>query len=112
MCLRRASLLVLLLTACTNTGMQKNAGPAHAASVARGTILSVHPVPATARLAVWHLLSGDAAPAATAGATLAEFIVREDDGTTISIVQDNGLGLHAGDRVDIVQGERPHLTRA
>ena len=108
---RQASLLVLLLAACANTGAQQNAGAGHPAGVARGTILSVHAVPASAQLAVWRLLSGDAVPTASV-ASLAEFIVREDDGTTISIVQDNGLGLHAGDRVDIVRGERAHLTRA
>jgi len=109
--LQRAFLLVLLVAGCTNSGTQQNAGAPRPANVAHGTILSVHAVPATARLAVWRLLSRDAAPAA-AGAKLAEFIVREDDGATISIVQDNGLGLRAGDRVDIVQGERAHLTRA
>jgi hypothetical protein len=110
MWLRRASLLVLLVAACTNPGMQQNAGTQHAPNVAKGTILSVHTVPAATQLAVWHLLSGDAAPAATA--QRAEFIVREDDGATIAIVQDNALGLRAGDRVDIVHGERAHLTRA
>lgn len=109
--LRQTSLLVLLAAACTNTEAQQNAAAVHAPSAAQGTILSVHAVPASARAAVWRLLSGDAAPTAP-GASLAEFIVREDDGTTISIVQDNGLGLHAGDRVGIVRGERARLTRA
>ena len=111
MCLRGASLLVLLVAACTNAGTQQNAGAAHPASVAQGTILSVHAVPAAARLAVWPLLGGDTSPAAS-DASMAEFILREDDGATISIVQDNGLGLRAGDRVAIVHGERAHLTRA
>ena len=107
-----AWLLVLLVAACTNAGTQQNAGANPVVNVAQGTILSVHAVPEAARLAVLRVLSGDAAPAATPGASLAEFIVRQDDGTTISIVQDNGLGLHACDRVDIVRGERVHLTRA
>ena len=112
MCLRHASLFVLLVAACSSTGTRQNAGAAHPALVAQGTILSVHAAPAAARLAVWRLLGGDAAPTATEGASLSEFIVREDDGTTISVVQDNELGLHAGDRVEIVHDERAHLTRA
>ena len=110
--LRRACLPLLLVAACTNPGTQQDAAAKHALTVARGTILSVHAVPAASQPAVWRLLSGDTAPAAAPGASLTEFIVRQDDGTTISIVQDNGLGLHAGDRVDIVRGERAYLTRA
>jgi hypothetical protein len=46
-----------------------------------------------------------------AGGSLAEFIVRTDDGATLSIVQTNEPGFHTGDRVVIVRGTRTRLAR-
>ena len=40
-----------------------------------------------------------------------EFIVRTDDGSTLSIVQNNGPGFQAGDRVVILRGDRTRLAR-
>jgi hypothetical protein len=40
-----------------------------------------------------------------------EFIVRTDDGTTLSIVQDNQPGFHAGDRVMILRDDHARLAR-
>lgn len=42
---------------------------------------------------------------------LVEFIIRADDGETLSIVQGNEPGFHAGDRVVILRDDRTHLTR-
>jgi outer membrane lipoprotein SlyB len=44
-------------------------------------------------------------------APLTEFIVRTDDGSTLSIVQANALGLHTGDRVVIQRDNGAHLAR-
>ena len=41
----------------------------------------------------------------------AEFIVGMDDGSTLSIVQNNEPGFHAGDRVVILHGGRTRLAR-
>ena len=56
--------------------------------------------------------SAGAAPATADQSTaLMEFIVRADDGATLSIVQPNGPGLHAGDRVLIERDSNTHLAR-
>jgi outer membrane lipoprotein SlyB len=43
--------------------------------------------------------------------SLVEFIVRADDGATLSIVQPNDAGFRTGDRVVIERGDRTRLTR-
>ena len=40
-----------------------------------------------------------------------EVIVRTEHGATLSIVQDNGPGFHAGERVVILRGDRTRLTK-
>jgi len=47
---------------------------------------------------------------ATSG-TATEFLVREDDGQTISVVQTNEAGLMVGDRVRILRSDRTRLQR-
>lgn len=42
---------------------------------------------------------------------LVEFIVRTDDGATLSIVQSNTDGFRNGDHVIIVRGDRTRLAR-
>ena len=39
------------------------------------------------------------------------FTVRMDDGSTLSVVQDGDLGLHPGDRVQVIHGDRTRLVR-
>jgi outer membrane lipoprotein SlyB len=41
-----------------------------------------------------------------------EFIVREDSGATISVVQANDDGLRTGDRVAVTQGARTRIVPA
>jgi outer membrane lipoprotein SlyB len=41
-----------------------------------------------------------------------EFVLRMDDGSTQTVVQGEAKGLHKGDRVRVVHGERTHLIRA
>ena len=43
--------------------------------------------------------------------SLVEFIVRGDNGATLSIVQANDAGFHAGDRVVILRDTTAHLAR-
>jgi hypothetical protein len=44
-------------------------------------------------------------------APLTEFIVRTDDGATLSVVQANTIGLHPGDRVVILRDASTRLAR-
>lgn len=41
-----------------------------------------------------------------------EFIIRDDDGGTRSVIQTNELGLTVGERVAVTQGDRVRLSRA
>jgi hypothetical protein len=66
----------------------------------------------------WRAALLNGAPSATDSAptaVLAEFIVREDAGATLSIVQSNAAGLHVGDRVVVIRraadAGRASLTR-
>jgi outer membrane lipoprotein SlyB len=82
------------------------------ASVAMGTILSMRAVDSHAgsdpvRAA---LLAGGSAPG-DGDRSLVEFIVRADDGATLSIVQSNESGLRNGDRVTILRDDRTRLAR-
>ena len=43
--------------------------------------------------------------------SLMEFIVRADDGATLSIVQTNEPGFRKGDRVIILRDDRTRLAR-
>ena len=56
-------------------------------------------------------LAGDSAVDEAGTTELVEFIVRADDGATLSIVQVNDLGLHAGDHVLIRRGQQTRLAR-
>ena len=43
--------------------------------------------------------------------TAIEFIIREDDGQTISVVQSNELGFQPGERVVLTRGARTRIAR-
>jgi outer membrane lipoprotein SlyB len=83
--------------------------PAPAATAAAkgvATVLAVRPIVAAGagQAAAWRSVlldgaAGGAGPEGAPAAGLAEFIVREDAGPTISIVQSNAAGLQPGDRV-------------
>ncbi len=40
-----------------------------------------------------------------------EFKLRMDDGSALTVVQSNDQGLHVGDRVHVIRGERPQIVR-
>jgi hypothetical protein len=81
-----------------------SAAPTPAASASgAATVLAVRPIAAgaAAQDAAWRsvLLDGATGPGRPQEPALAEFIVREDAGATMSIVQSNAAGLRTGDRV-------------
>jgi hypothetical protein len=74
-----------------------------------GTILALRPVasatPGPARI----LLSSPGTPGVLADEHSFEFIVRTESGTTLSIVQPQTNGLHAGERVSILRGAETRI---
>jgi outer membrane lipoprotein SlyB len=57
-------------------------------------------------------LAGSAVERGVTGGSAIEFIVREDRGGDIAVVQTNEEGLQVGDRVVISRGDRVRLSRA
>jgi outer membrane lipoprotein SlyB len=57
-------------------------------------------------------LAGNAIERGVTTGTAIEFIVREDRGGDIAVVQTNEEGLQVGDRVVITRGDRVRLSRA
>ena len=80
------------------------------APFASGRILLARPVAAPAADGPLRAVLFEEAGGAGQAAPV-EFIVRTDDGLTLSIVQDNGPGFQAGDRVVILRGDRARLAR-
>jgi outer membrane lipoprotein SlyB len=122
--IRFALALIALLgvSACApgNTGGASTAGAISGAE--RGTygvIVSRRPIagaehPGAAGRDVRASILGAVGAAAGQGAEQAafEFIVREDDGQTVSVVQTDEAGLRPGDRVLLSMGTRTRLSRA
>ena len=80
--------------------------------VGTGTILSMravepHPDVEPLRAA----LLADGRGQSNDNRAMVEFIVRADDGATLSIVQSNAAGFRNGDRVVILRGDRTRLAR-
>ncbi|MGC1408206.1 MAG: hypothetical protein WA864_04565 [Acetobacteraceae bacterium] len=82
------------------------------ASVSTGKILSMRGVAAHASQDPLRaaMLTTGASPSDGSG-SLVEFIVRTDDGATLSIVQTNEPGFRTGDRVVIMRDDLTHLAR-
>jgi outer membrane lipoprotein SlyB len=57
-------------------------------------------------------LAGAAVEGGLSSGTAIEFVVREDRGGDIAVVQTNEAGLQVGDRVVISRGDRVRLSRA
>jgi len=106
---RLAAIAAVLATAgCATVGP----GPSPTApplTAGTGTVLTVRPIVADwTDGGAWRAAMLDGAVASPAaprppGAALAEFIIREDTGATISIVQTNTDGLRRGGRVQITR---------
>lgn len=109
-------LLVVPFAACTPAmkvppPAQSAAAPGkHAVS---GTIVSLRKVNMRGSQEPWRaaLLTDAAAANSSVPGPLVEFIVRVDDGGTLSIVQMNDPDFHAGDRVLIIRDEQTRLAR-
>ena len=81
-----------------------------------GTILSMRTVATPAGSAPWRsalllAATGTGSTGSDPSTPLIEFIVRADDGATLSIVQTNKLDLHKGDRVVIRYQPTAQLAR-
>ena len=57
-------------------------------------------------------LAGNAIERGVSSGTAIEFVVREDQGADIAVVQTNEEGLQVGDRVVVTRGDRVRLSRA
>jgi outer membrane lipoprotein SlyB len=80
-----------------------------AAAIGAATVLAVRPIAPAAgsEAGGWRAAllngAGESSGPAPAAASLAEFIVRVDDGATLSIVQANADALRVGDRVTLAR---------
>jgi len=110
--LRRARYLLLLatLSGCATPSAQ---APAPTAAGGGGTILLMRDVNAPSGGEPWRtVLLSDSGGRDRDRHNLVEFIVRADDGATLSIVQSNELGFRTGDRVVIVHDGQTRLARS
>jgi outer membrane lipoprotein SlyB len=101
--------------AATSTAAPAAVG-AHPPSSIEGTILSLRAVTVHSDRDPWRIAlladaPGAAAAVAEGSSRLTEFIVRIDDGSTISVVQTHELGLRRGDRVTVLRDGRTHIAR-
>jgi outer membrane lipoprotein SlyB len=107
------------VAACTatTTPASLSSGAAPRAAIANGgTILSMRSVSVQSNDASWRaalLASAGGSGGAADGTSksLVEFIVRTDDGSTLSVVQPNEAGFHNGDRVIILRNDQTRLSR-
>ena len=107
---------LLGVSACASGGANSPApgviGGAGRASY--GVIVSCRPIEAAGggdvRGAILGAVGGPAGQGASEAAF--EFVIREDNGQTLSVVQANPAGLRPGERVVLSMGTRTRLSRA
>ena len=114
---------LLGVTACASgnpNGAPPGGEAGRAAPASYGVIVSRRPIEApgerpgdAVRRVILGAVGGVAGTAGGAGADAAsfEFIVREDGGQTVSVVQTDRTGLRPGERVALSIGTRVHLVR-
>jgi hypothetical protein len=113
--LRLTSYLLRLMTlagiaGCAPANLPK--APVQPASINAGTILSMRAVaPRGSVEPLRAALLADGGGHDDGNRSLVEFIVRVDDGATLSIVQTNEPGFRKGDRVIILRDDRTRLAR-
>lgn len=103
----------LLVAACTqNAVVPPTVQPTAARRGDTGTILSMRPVSGHygQEPVIETFRIGSGVTNIPENAALEEFIVRADDGATLSIVQPNDLKFHAGQRVAILHAEATRLA--
>ena len=113
---RPVVLALIVLAGCTSpTPIATKQSPAPPTPLSAGIILSMRAIGGSAAAAPWRAVLLATASAGSAAndrpAPLTEFIVRADDGATLSIVQSNKLDLHTGDRVVIRYEPTAQLAR-
>ena len=115
LCLGLVVMVAVAGCAPTNQFTPASTATGQPATTRNGTILSMRKVTVPVGQDSWRKLlvgSGDIQRAGDNNAApLTEFIVRTDDGTTLSIVQANALGLRTGDRVVVLRDTGAHLAR-
>jgi outer membrane lipoprotein SlyB len=104
------------MAGCAPTNVTVSGSPAAAVtakSAGTGRILSMRKVTGQGSSAPWRTVlladAGAAHASNNGGGASMEFIVRTDDGATISVVQSNDAGFRTGDRVVILRDDRTHL---
>jgi outer membrane lipoprotein SlyB len=114
--LRKSALIWLAAYGVAVTGCAKQSEVGHTAAAPvtnslTGTILTLRTVAGRGGQEPWRaaLLADATASTVPDAAPLTEFIVRADNGATLSIVQRNEPSFHQGDRVIILQDTRTHL---
>ncbi len=98
----------------TSTG-SAGVGDVHDTQTTYGVIVSVRPVPdqaggSSVRGSILMAVGSAGPPSGTGQAC--EFIIRDDSGRPLSVVQSNADGLRPGERVVIATGDRARLSRA
>ena len=115
LCLGLVAMAALAGCAPTNPATLASKTSGQPATTRNGTILSMRQVIVPVGQDSWRKLLVDRVDMQRADDSrtgpLTEFIVRTDDGITLSIVQANALGLHPGDRVVILRDTGAHLAR-
>jgi len=114
--LRTGSFCVLMLLAGCATHTEQPAPMTQAASPAGvpaagvlGIILAIRPVPAERPGPARTVLAGLGSQDSFTDGQVFEFIVRTENGTTISIVQPQTNDLHAGARISILRGAETRI---
>lgn len=110
--MRHVVVFAVLLAGCTGHAVPPPTpmSTAPAADVSYGVVVGERPaLPGGMRTAILAALG--APVTATAPVNVTEFIVRADDGQTLSVVQADTAGLRPGERVTIRAGERTLLVR-
>jgi outer membrane lipoprotein SlyB len=112
--LRSSSHLLGLMTLAASFGCAPAIQPKIAVpmpTVSHGTILSMRPVGDHTSAEPFRVaLVADATGDRPNDRPLVEFIVRADDGATLSIVQANEAGFRTGDRVVILRDDTARLA--
>jgi outer membrane lipoprotein SlyB len=109
---RLAAVIVLSLSACApaRTDVASAAAPAATGRGPGGVIVTIRPMTATSDAILVALNEGGAARSGRSGAAM-EFIIREDGGRTISVVQTDPDGFRPGEHVALTGGPRTRIAR-
>jgi hypothetical protein len=104
------------MAGCAPTNVTVSGSPSTTATTktaGTGRILSMRKVTGQSSSAPWRTAllvdAGGARATNISDSASTEFIVRTDDGATISVVQTNDTGFRTGDRVVILRDDRTHL---